>query len=264
VAHFPSVEYGDISCLMTHGMYAHRYRKKTSVGEISIVSTGKTPSRSETDFWSEGTIPWLTSASTKIDFCYTAEQYVTELAVKKCSLKVFDSGTLLLAMYLEGKTRGQVTELKLSATCDQACAAIIVNEKVALRTFVKLLLLENYEETRKAASGGNQPNLNLSKVRDIPIFLPPIEEQTEIVRRVEQLFAYAEQIEQRVKDAQNRVNNLSQAILAKAFRGELTADWRLQNPHLISGENSAAALLGTINAQRHFTQISRVGRNKAV
>ena len=63
-------------------------------------------------------------------------------------------------MYGEGKTRGQVTELKLSATCNQACAAIIVDENKALRSFIKLRLLENYEETRKTAAGGNQPNLN--------------------------------------------------------------------------------------------------------
>ena len=87
-------------------------------------------------------------------------------------------------------------------------------------------------------------------IRSIFINLPPLEEQTEIVRRVEQLFAYADQIEQRVKDAQARVNYLTQSILAKAFRGELTADWRAQNPELISGENSAAALLERIKAER--------------
>ena len=80
--------------------------------------------------------------------------------------------------------------------------------------------------------------------------LPSLEEQTEIVNRVEQLFTYADQIEQRVKDAQARVNHLTQAILAKAFRGELTADWREQNPDLISGENSAEALLAKIKAER--------------
>lgn len=80
--------------------------------------------------------------------------------------------------------------------------------------------------------------------------LPPIEEQTEIVRRVEQLFTFADQIEQRVQAAQKRVNHLTQAILAKAFRGELTTDWREQNPDLISGENSAAALLARIKTDR--------------
>ena len=80
--------------------------------------------------------------------------------------------------------------------------------------------------------------------------LPPYEEQQEIVRRVEQLFAYADTLEQQANAAKERVDNLTQAILAKAFRGELTADWRAANPDLISGDHSAAALLARIQAER--------------
>ncbi|QTR47688.1 restriction endonuclease subunit S [Thiothrix litoralis] len=225
----------------------HEWEYKT-IGDVCAVATGKTPSRSESSYWDNGTVPWLTSAATGDAFTVYAKEYITALAVSECQLKKFEPGTLLLAMYGEGKTRGQVTELKLSATCNQACAAITVNESIINRKFVKIRLQENYEETRKAAAGGNQPNLNLSKVREIPIPLPPIEEQEEIVRRVEELFAFADQIEQRVKVAQQRVNHLTQAILAKAFRGELTAEWREQNPDLISGENSAVALLARIQA----------------
>lgn len=83
-----------------------------------------------------------------------------------------------------------------------------------------------------------------------PLRIPPVEEQTEIVRRVEELFAFADQIEQQVQTAQGRVNNLTQSILAKAFRGELTAQWRAENPELITGENSAEALLTKIQAER--------------
>jgi len=115
-------------------------------------------------------------------------------------------------------------------------------------------LLENYEETRKAASGGNQTNLNLNKVRDIPVLLPPLEEQAEIVSRVEQLFTFADQIEQRVKVAQARVNHLTQAIRTKAFRGELTVECRAQNSDLITGENSAEALLSRIKAEREMAK----------
>lgn len=224
--------------------------EQASIGAVSTVATGKTPKRSEDVYWSNGTVPWLTSAVTGQEFCRSAEQFVTEYAVKACTLKLFKEGTLLLAMYGEGKTRGQVTELKLSATCNQACAAVIVDKKIALRQYVKLCLKANYEETRKVAAGGAQPNLNLNKVREIPISLPDLEEQTKIVRRVEELFAFADQVEQRVNEAQAHVNHLTQSILAKAFRGELTADWRAENPDLITGENSAAALLTRIQAER--------------
>lgn len=229
-----------------------------SLGDIAIIATGKTPSRTEAAYWDDGLVPWLTSAATNQPFCEKADQFVTDYAVKDCSLKLFKPGTLLLAMYGEGKTRGQVTELKISAACNQACATITVDESKALKAFVKLRIQENYEETRKAAAGGAQPNLNLNKVREILITIPPLEEQTEIVRRVEQLFAFADQIETRVKDATARVNHLTQSILAKAFRGELTAEWRAQNPDLISGENSAEALLARIRAEKEISRKTKI------
>lgn len=89
----------------------------SDIGNVSQVATGKTPQRSEHAYWDNGTIPWLTSAVTGQEFCYSADQFVTDYAVKDCTLKMFEEGTLLLAMYGEGKTRGQVTELKFTATC---------------------------------------------------------------------------------------------------------------------------------------------------
>jgi len=103
---------------------------------------------------------------------------------------------------------------------------------------------------RGFSHGGTMEILNLSILKELPIPLPPVEEQTEIVRRVDQLFTHADRIEQRVNNALARVNNLTQSILAKAFRGELTEQWRKDNPELISGENSAEALLGRIKAER--------------
>jgi type I restriction enzyme S subunit len=110
--------------------------------------------------------------------------------------------------------------------------------------------VRKYFRDNATGTAGNMPKINQKTVSLAPINLPSIEEQTEIVRRVEQLFAFADQIEQRVKDAQFRVNHLTQSILAKAFRGELTAEWREQNPDLISGDNSAEALLARIESER--------------
>ncbi len=235
----------------------------SNIGELAQVATGKTPKRTEVKYWENGSIPWLTSSSTGEIYTDVAEQFITPVALKECTLKIFSPGTLLLAMYGEGKTRGQVTELKINAACNQACAAIICNkEKIELQ-FLKMRLMENYQETRKAAAGGNQPNLNLNKVREIPVIVPPLPEQAEIVRRVEQLFAYADTIEKQVNSALTRVNNLTQSILAKAFRGELTAQWRAENPDLISGENSAAALLEKIKAERAASGGKKTSRKKS-
>jgi hypothetical protein len=74
------------------------------------------------------------------------------------------------------------------------------------------------------------------------------------VRRVEELFAFADKVEAQINAAQLRVNNLTQSILVKAFRGELTEQWRKDNPELIYGENSAEALLEKIKVERQSMQ----------
>lgn len=118
---------------------------------------------------------------------------------------------------------------------------------------------------RNNATGtaGNMPKVNQQIVSAAPISLPSIEEQTEIVRRVEELFAFADQIEQQVKNAHGRVNNLTQSILAKAFRGELTTQWRAQNPDLISGENSAEVLLAKIQEEREKLKPKKAAKKKS-
>lgn len=230
------------------------WQEKT-IGDIASVSTGKTPKRDTVRYWSNGNVPWLTSSVTGLDFCYEAEQFLTVDAVKECSLRIFKPGTLLMAMYGEGKTRGQVTELRIEASCNQACAAITVNEEIAKKEFIKIRLKENYEEIRKQAVGGNQPNLNLNKVKEIKVKLPSMEEQTEVIRRVEQLFTFADQLEAKVKTAQARIDQLTQSILAKAFRGELVP----QDPN----DEPASVLLERIKAQRAAEPKVKRGKKKA-
>lgn len=89
-------------------------------------------------------------------------------------------------------------------------------------------------------------------MKKMPVNLPPLEEQTEIVRRVEQLFAFADQLEAKVATAQARIDRLTQSILAKAFRGELVP----QDPN----DEPASVLLERIQAQRAAAPKARRGR----
>ena len=74
---------------------------------------------------------------------------------------------------------------------------------------------------RNDASETTLPILNKSRFQALEIMLPPVAEQREIVRRVEALFALADAIEKRVASAAALAGKLTQAILVKAFRGEL-------------------------------------------
>jgi type I restriction enzyme, S subunit len=105
---------------------------------------------------------------------------------------------------------------------------------------------------------GAQGKLALKRIKDLPVPYTDIKEQAEIVRRVEQLFAYADRVEQQASAALAQVSQLTQSILAKAFRGELTAKWRAANPELVSGDNSAGALLARIKEER--AAVVRSGR----
>ena len=106
------------------------------------------------------------------------------------------------------------------------------------------------KRSEEFAVGTGVKHYRVGDVSNLLVPVPPKEEQTEIVRRVEALFAFADIVEAQVNAAQARVNHLTQSILAKAFRGELTKEWRTANPELISGENSAKALLERIKAER--------------
>ena len=195
--------------------------EETQIQHVANVGTGSTPLRSNSAFFAPKGTPWVTSAATSQKLVTESEEFVTDAAIKAHRLKKYPVGTLLVAMYGEGKTRGQVTELGIEATINQACAAIYVDESIITKRFVKFSLEANYLEMRELAEGGNQPNLNLSKIKEFPIGLPTLPEQQEIVRRVEDLFAFADRIEARLATAQKTVERLTPATLAKAFRGEL-------------------------------------------
>ncbi|NYG31444.1 restriction endonuclease subunit S [Sphaerotilus montanus] len=227
----------------------------TKVESVSHVGTGSTPLRSNTDYFSLTGVPWITSGATSQELILSCDEYVTQQAITDHRLKIYPAGTLLVAMYGEGKTRGQVSELGIPATINQACAAVVVDPKKALVKYVKLALQANYLEMRVLAEGGNQPNLNLSKVKEFPLNMPGIAEQTEIVRRVETLFAFADRLEARLKTAQTAADRLTPALLAKAFRGELVP----QDPN----DEPAAELLKRLATSRDAAPKAKRGRRSA-
>ncbi|GAA0804865.1 restriction endonuclease subunit S [Psychrobacter piscatorii] len=94
------------------------------------------------------------------------------------------------------------------------------------------------------------PGLNRNDAYSQPVRIPGIEDQRRIVKLIEKYFTYIDQIEKSVVTAKARVDYLTQSILHQAFTGNLTAEWREQNPDLISGENSAEALLAKIKAEK--------------
>ncbi|MFT5716410.1 MAG: type I restriction enzyme S subunit [Oleiphilaceae bacterium] len=192
----------------------------TRLGDACDIFVGSTPSRKNTAYWG-GEIPWVSSS--EVAFCHinSTKEKISDLGLKNTSTKMHPKGTVMLAMIGQGKTRGQPAILDISACHNQNTAAIRVLPEIIESEYLYYFLWRQYEETRKVGAGNNQKALNKSIVQGFFLPLPSIEEQKEIVRRVESLFTMADTVEKQYKDAKARTNRLTQSILAKAFCGEL-------------------------------------------
>lgn len=194
----------------------------STIGDLFKVTTGGTPSRANPDFFNEGTIPWVKTGEVKNCDIFAAEEHITQDAINKSSAKVFPAGTLLVALYGEGKTRGQIGRLMIDAATNQACAALINPKMNAdLKRYVYFFLLSQYIALREKSAGGNQPNLSVGLIRSWEIQVPGLAESREVVRRVEKMWGLIDVIEQRLTTAVARADRLAQSVFAKAFRGEL-------------------------------------------
>ena len=189
-----------------------------SIDQLADVGTGATPKRDKAAYWNDGDVPWVTSSVVNDDFVDEASELVTTLALAETNLTLYPTGTLLIAMYGEGKTRGKCTELRIPAATNQALAALQVDSSV--RGYLRHFLELNYAEMRKVAAGGVQPNLNLSLVRSVCVPLPPLAEQTRIVAEVDRHLSIVREVEAEVDTNLKRAQALRQATLAKAFQGD--------------------------------------------
>jgi type I restriction enzyme S subunit len=100
-----------------------------------------------------------------------------------------------------------------------------------------------YEIVGKATSGAGLYTLSISKISSINVVMFNTDQQSEIVRRVESLFTLADTVEKQYLAAKQRLDRLTQSLLAKAFRGELVP----QDPN----DEPAAELLKRIQAERN-------------
>ena len=232
------------------------------------VQSGSTPTGNP--FEQNGKIPFLkvyNIVNQKIDFDYKAQFITDEVHRSKSKRSIAFPDDIL--MNIVGPPLGKIailTDQYPEWNLNQAITLFRVDKEKLLSKFLYYVLCEGklvrdvMHETKGIVG---QINISLTQCREAIIPCPSLLEQHEIVRRVEQLFAYADTVEKQVNNALTRVNNLTQSILAKAFRGELTAQWRAENPDLISGENSAAALLEKIKAERAASGGKKTSRKRA-
>lgn len=155
--------------------------------DIAALKSGGTPSRTKPEYWVGGSIPWVKTG--EVNYCeiHATEEKITAAGLADSSAKLFPPGTLLLAMYGQGITRGKVAILGVEAATNQACVAIFPRDKVRTK-FLYYFFEDNYERIRNLGHGANQKNLSAEILKGVTVAYPnDNKEQETIVGSLEAL-----------------------------------------------------------------------------
>ena len=188
------------------------------LGDYAKTTSGSTPSRGNKQYWQPAEIAWVKTGEVAFAPITATEEAISNIALAECSLSVLPPKTILIAMYGQGKTRGQSAILEIPATTNQACFAILPNDTWE-PDFLHLWLKSSYQDLRDLSEdrGGNQANLNGALLKALEIPAPSKSEQQAIVTRIHAALTEIDAIENSSKAALEDINRLPSRVLAQAF-----------------------------------------------
>lgn len=192
--------------------------KSKKIGDIFKTGAGGTPLKSHSDYYKNGTIPWLRSGEVCKKEIIKPMLFITEKGLKNSSAKMFVPETVLVAMY--GATAGQVGILKFKSTTNQAVCGIYPCKDI-IPEFIYYFFLNEKDNLIKQAVGGAQPNISQIKIKNTKIPIIPVFEQQQLVKKLDKLSSQTKQLEQLYTKKLKNLEELKKSILQKAFNGEL-------------------------------------------
>lgn len=134
--------------------------------------SGSTPSRTNNEYWENGTIPWVKSGEVHNNITLQTDEHITPLGLSESSTKLLSRDTVLMAMY--GVTAGEVGYLAIEATTNQAICGMICHTK-AESAYLYFSLIQSQTAISRLSNGGAQDNLSKNFIDGIKIVVPPSE-----------------------------------------------------------------------------------------
>ena len=132
--------------------------------------SGSTPSRTNNEYWENGTIPWVKSGEVHNNITLQTDEHITPLGLSESSTKLLSRDTVLMAMY--GVTAGEVGYLAIEATTNQAICGMICHTK-AESAYLYFSLIQSQTAISRLSNGGAQDNLSKNFIDGIKIVVPP-------------------------------------------------------------------------------------------
>lgn len=195
---------------------------RVRLGDVTDLYTGTTPPRGRTDYFG-GTIPWVKTTELLDSIIEDTEEHVTEEALDATPLRLLPGGTLLVGMIGQGQTRGRTALLAVPGTTNQNCCAIVPNPERFDTPFLQLWFRHSYSLLRSEseARGGGQPALNVAMVKSLRVPLPDTHTQRHAAQRFFQRSPDFHRAGEHAEAQLAAIDALPQAILRRAFAGEL-------------------------------------------
>ena len=189
--------------------------------EIGKITGGGTPSMGNPEYWN-GNIPWISPKDMKLDRISDSEMKVTTKGIKESSTNLVPVGSLLIV------GRSGILKRKLPvAINDKLCTVnqdmkVIVPHIIKMNRFLQLMFwsIENIVLNEYVKFGMTVHSLKYDEFSKMPIPIPPLQEQEQIVTKLEELMAFCDNLEQSIKESQGYNEMLLQQVLREALQGE--------------------------------------------
>ena len=173
------------------------------LGELCNIVSGGTPSRTKTEFWNNGTIPWVKIGDIKEKYINETDEFITKEGLDGSSTKMLPAGTILYTIFA---TLGEVGILEIAACTNQAIAGIMINDIKQLNTdYLYYYLKSKKTYVNRVGRGVAQNNINMSMLKALEVPVPELSKQLEIVKVIDKAYEVIEDRKQELKCLDNLI-----------------------------------------------------------
>jgi type I restriction enzyme S subunit len=191
------------------------------LGEVCETKMGGTPSTKVREYWEPPEIVWVTPEDMRrqeLNRITSSRRQISVVGLEKSSAKLFPAGAVLLSTTA---TIGKVGIAEIPLSANQQISGIICSENINHEFIAYYLLSVGEDGLRKFGGTATATHINQTNLKSLPIPLPPLAEQRRIVAHLEAVQERLKALKEAQAATEAELKRLEQAILEKAFRGEL-------------------------------------------
>ncbi len=230
---------------------------QSSLGKMAQSMGGGTPSKADPDFWTDGTIPWVSPKDMKVFKLVSSEDKLTLKALDRLSLIPAESVLVVVRSGILSRTF-PVAISKQPVTINQDMRAFVPKEGI-LADYLAWQLIAKEQEILSACSkdGTTVASIEGPVLANFPLLLAPAAEQTRIVEKLEELLSDLDAGVAELKAAQRKLGQYRQSLLKAAVEGALTAQWRAQHTPTETGAQLLERILTERRARWEARQLAK-------